>query len=145
MTPITREDVEQLICSDPDLSWSTSDYVDMKDGEKITRYYFIEWRGSPTSSGTAIRSPVSLLTRSNRAVWVRGLFCGLCVENGTPTLKRNYRTIAHHTSLTRREPVSVGPLVWGFFPPLFVPPAFAIAWLIITALLFRGPWALLPR
>jgi hypothetical protein len=24
------------------------DYVDMKDGEKMTRYYFIEWRGSPT-------------------------------------------------------------------------------------------------
>jgi transposase len=46
--PITREDVEQLIGSDPDLSWSTSDYVDMKDGEKMTRYYFIEWRGSPT-------------------------------------------------------------------------------------------------
>jgi hypothetical protein len=46
--PITREDVEQLISSDPDLSWSTSDYVDMKDGEKITRYYFIEWLGSPT-------------------------------------------------------------------------------------------------
>ena len=46
--PITRDDVEQLIRSDPELSWSTSDYVGMRDVAKTPRYYSIKWRGSPS-------------------------------------------------------------------------------------------------
>jgi len=46
--PITKLDVEALIAADSELSWSTTDYVDMKDEAGVsTRYYMIEWRGEP--------------------------------------------------------------------------------------------------
>ena len=46
--PISKADVDALITSDPELDWSTNDYVDMADDErKVTRYFFILWRGKP--------------------------------------------------------------------------------------------------
>jgi len=46
--PITKEDVDALILSDPELEWSTTDYVDMSDDAgEVTRYYLITWRGQP--------------------------------------------------------------------------------------------------
>ncbi len=44
--PINKEEVDHLIAADPELQWSTTDYVDMQDGHgTITRYFLIEWRG----------------------------------------------------------------------------------------------------
>ena len=44
--PITKSDVDALIASDPELAWSTTDYVDMRDdAEVVTRYWMIEWQG----------------------------------------------------------------------------------------------------
>ena len=45
--PITWDEVNGLIASDPDLQWSASDYVDMKLGDTTTRYYMICWRELP--------------------------------------------------------------------------------------------------
>jgi hypothetical protein len=45
--PITKEDVDALIASDPELEWSTTDYVDMGEAGAATRYYMIKWRGEP--------------------------------------------------------------------------------------------------
>jgi hypothetical protein len=46
--PITKQDVDALIASDSELSWSTTDYVDMADeGGVSTRYFMIAWRGQP--------------------------------------------------------------------------------------------------
>lgn len=46
--PITKSDVEALITSDAELSWSTTDYVDMSDDEDtfIARYFMICWNGN---------------------------------------------------------------------------------------------------
>jgi len=47
--PVTKQDVDELIASDPDLAWSTEDWVDMRDGrgKKVTRYFMILWKGQP--------------------------------------------------------------------------------------------------
>ena len=46
--PITKHDVDALIAADPELTWSTTNYVDMADGAGVTtRYYMIKWRGEP--------------------------------------------------------------------------------------------------
>lgn len=46
--PISRQDVDALIAADPELAWSTTDYVDMADASGVsTRYYMITWRGQP--------------------------------------------------------------------------------------------------
>ena len=46
--PITKRDVDNLIASDLDLAWSTTDYVDMSDDTgAVTRYWMITWRGQP--------------------------------------------------------------------------------------------------
>jgi hypothetical protein len=46
--PITKQDVDDLIASDSELAWSTTDFVEMKDEAGVsTRYYMITWRGSP--------------------------------------------------------------------------------------------------
>jgi len=46
--PITKQDVDALIASDSELTWSTTDYVDMSDDAgAATRYYMITWRGQP--------------------------------------------------------------------------------------------------
>jgi hypothetical protein len=46
--PITKQQVDDLIASDPELKWSTSDYVGMNDKTgATTRYYMICWRGAP--------------------------------------------------------------------------------------------------
>jgi hypothetical protein len=47
-TPITKQEVDDLIANDSELEWSKSDYVDMNQKtEATTRYYMICWRGSP--------------------------------------------------------------------------------------------------
>jgi hypothetical protein len=46
--PITRSDVDGLIARDPELAWSKTDYLDMRDDNGIvTRYWMIMWRGQP--------------------------------------------------------------------------------------------------
>lgn len=45
--PITKADVDALVAGDPELTWSTSDYVDMSDDAGlVTRYYMISWNGA---------------------------------------------------------------------------------------------------
>ena len=45
--PILKPEVDALVAADPDLAWSSTDYVDMADKAGIvTRYYMIAWRGS---------------------------------------------------------------------------------------------------
>jgi len=46
-SPITKADVDALVASDPELEWSTTDYVEMDDDGVATRYYMIVWRGAP--------------------------------------------------------------------------------------------------
>jgi hypothetical protein len=47
--PITKPQVDALIAADPELAWSTRDWVGMRDGRgrKVTRYYAILWKGQP--------------------------------------------------------------------------------------------------
>lgn len=46
--PISKQEVELLIAEDSELEWSSSDYVDMNDGNgAITRYFMINWQGIP--------------------------------------------------------------------------------------------------
>lgn len=45
MSPITREEVDRLIESDPELEWSSSDYVEMKQEGRTSRSYMIAWKG----------------------------------------------------------------------------------------------------
>ena len=46
--PITKDDLDTLIASDPELEWSTTDYVDMSDDTgAVTRYWIITWHGEP--------------------------------------------------------------------------------------------------
>ena len=46
--PVTKQDVDALIAADSELTWSTSDYVDMADAAGVsTRYFMITWRGEP--------------------------------------------------------------------------------------------------
>jgi hypothetical protein len=46
--PISKDDVDSLLKSDPELTWSTTDYMDMKDDSgTVTRYYAILWNGDP--------------------------------------------------------------------------------------------------
>jgi hypothetical protein len=46
--PITKQDVDALIASDPELTWSTTDYVEEHDDTgAVVRYYMIVWRGQP--------------------------------------------------------------------------------------------------
>ncbi len=46
--PVTKADVDRIIASDDSLSWSTSDYVDMKEDDgNVIRYFFINWKGEP--------------------------------------------------------------------------------------------------
>jgi hypothetical protein len=48
--PITKDQVDELIASDPELSWSADEWVEMSDGRgnKVTRYFMIEWNGVST-------------------------------------------------------------------------------------------------
>jgi hypothetical protein len=44
--PITKAEVDALVASDPELEWSTTDYVDMSDDTgAVIRYFMISWRG----------------------------------------------------------------------------------------------------
>src|SRR5262245_38867707 len=46
--PITKSDVDALIATDPELAWSTTDYIDMSDDAgAVARYWMITWRGQP--------------------------------------------------------------------------------------------------
>lgn len=47
--PVVKEAVDRIIAGDTTLSWSTTDYVEMKDEDgHITRYFMINWKGVPT-------------------------------------------------------------------------------------------------
>ena len=46
--PITKQNVDSLIANDPELEWSTTDYLDMKEDDgTVTRYFLINWNGAP--------------------------------------------------------------------------------------------------
>ena len=46
--PITKQDVDALIAADPELAWSTDDYVEMADDAGVTtKYFMITWQGQP--------------------------------------------------------------------------------------------------
>jgi hypothetical protein len=45
MNPITRAAIDRLIQSDPELAWSSSDYVEMKGAEGVNHFYMIAWNG----------------------------------------------------------------------------------------------------
>ena len=45
--PITKSQLDELIASDPQLTWSTDDWVDMSDDDgQVTRHFFIIWKMS---------------------------------------------------------------------------------------------------
>jgi hypothetical protein len=44
--PISRDEIDHLITTDPTLEWSNQDFVDMKsDAGETVRYYMIDWNG----------------------------------------------------------------------------------------------------
>jgi hypothetical protein len=46
--PIKKTDVDLIVEADPELTWSTADFVDMADDSgAVTRYFMIRWRGDP--------------------------------------------------------------------------------------------------
>jgi hypothetical protein len=46
--PVSKEDVDKALATDPTLSWSESDYVEMmEDDASLKRYYLINWNGEP--------------------------------------------------------------------------------------------------
>ena len=46
--PVTKQHVDSLIKSDPELRWSLSDFVDMRnESSGTTRYFMILWNDSP--------------------------------------------------------------------------------------------------
>ena len=48
-SPITKSDVDRLVAADPELDWSTTDYIDMRDDTgAVTRYWMLTWRGEPS-------------------------------------------------------------------------------------------------
>jgi len=47
-SPITRNEVDALVKADPELAWSSSDFVQMKDETgSFTTFYMILWNGTP--------------------------------------------------------------------------------------------------
>ncbi|NIF85411.1 hypothetical protein F3J24_18040 [Comamonas sp. Tr-654] len=44
--PVTKADVDALILSDAELSWS-ADYVDMQVDGEVKRFHLIDWKGEP--------------------------------------------------------------------------------------------------
>jgi hypothetical protein len=46
--PISKAEVDSLIAADPELEWSSSDWMDMADDKgKVTRNFGILWRREP--------------------------------------------------------------------------------------------------
>lgn len=47
--PITKGDVDQLVTADPELAWSTTDWIDLRVGRKTvpTRFFMILWNDAP--------------------------------------------------------------------------------------------------
>ena len=47
--PITKPQINELISADPELEWSSEDWVDLRDGhgKKVTRYFMILWKDKP--------------------------------------------------------------------------------------------------
>jgi hypothetical protein len=45
--PITKGDADALVNSDPELAWSTSDFVEMNEQGTSVRYFMILWNGEP--------------------------------------------------------------------------------------------------
>ncbi len=46
--PITKEQADEIIAADKELSWSQKDYVDTKDENgRVTRYFAINWKNVP--------------------------------------------------------------------------------------------------
>ena len=49
LVPISKLEVEAVVAADPDLDWSSDDYIEMKDDSgSITRYLMINWNGLPS-------------------------------------------------------------------------------------------------
>jgi hypothetical protein len=47
--PVTKKHFDELITSDPELAWSTKDWIDMSDDHgKVSRYFAILWKGEPS-------------------------------------------------------------------------------------------------
>jgi len=47
--PIFRDEVDRIVADDPELEWSSNEFVDMSDDTGIiTRYFMIRWKGHPT-------------------------------------------------------------------------------------------------
>lgn len=44
--PVTKADVDALILSDTELSWSV-DYIDMQVDGEVKRFHLIDWKGEP--------------------------------------------------------------------------------------------------
>jgi len=47
--PIAKQEVDELVDADPELSWSESDFVDMRGrvDRVVQRYFMIIWQGTP--------------------------------------------------------------------------------------------------
>ena len=96
--PITKQDVDALIASDPELTWSTTDYVDVSDDAgAVARYYMITGAASRAFGGIETRFSVRARTkRSNRS-------SSRWRKHWTPspsatTARFTARTVARHTS-----------------------------------------------
>lgn len=48
--PILKSDVDALVKADRELSWSTTDYIQMKDKRTgdVVRYFGVIWKGQPS-------------------------------------------------------------------------------------------------
>jgi hypothetical protein len=47
--PITKPEVDAVVAADPELGWSSDDFVEMKDATGVSsRYYMIVWNGQPS-------------------------------------------------------------------------------------------------
>lgn len=47
--PIAKQEVDGIIAADPELAWSTEDWVDMQDDreKRVTRYFMVLWKDTP--------------------------------------------------------------------------------------------------
>lgn len=46
--PISQEEIDQIVESDPELQWSTDDYGEMREADgTLKRFYAILWNGEP--------------------------------------------------------------------------------------------------
>ncbi len=103
--PICKPEVDDLIASDPELEWSTEDWIDMDDGNGSTaRYFMILWKGEPvflwyldqiTCSGPMDDQIVKAVdiakTLNGRVVGDEGEVYNVQIaSDGTTSVKTNY-------------------------------------------------------